>query len=69
VFADAGRVGGRDPRATLSRGMLYDVGAGLRLSSPRSSGRSVVHIDLAFPLNRDPNIDRAQLVVETRASF
>jgi hypothetical protein len=69
VFADAGRVGGRDPRATPSRGVLYDVGAGLRLSSSRSSSGSVVHIDLAFPLNRDPNIDNVQLVVETHGSF
>jgi len=69
IFADVGRVGGRDPRASPSLGTLYDVGAGLRLSSPRSSGRTVVHIDLAFPLNRTPTIDRSQLVVETRASF
>ncbi len=69
VFADAGRVGGRDPRATPSLGTLYDVGIGLRLTSPRSSGRSVVHIDLAFPLNGDPTIDKRQLVVETKGSF
>jgi outer membrane protein assembly factor BamA len=69
VFADAGRVGGRDPRANPSLGTLSDVGVGLRLSSPRTSGRSVVHIDLAFPLNRTPTIDRSQLVVETRGSF
>ncbi len=69
VFLDAGRVGGRDPRANPSLGILYDVGMGLRLSSPRSSGRNVVHIDLAFPLNRTPTIDRTQLVVETRSSF
>ena len=69
IFADAGRVEGRDPRAQAPLGTLYDVGAGLRLTSPRSSGRSVVHIDLAFPLKRDPNIDRVQLIVETKASF
>jgi hypothetical protein len=69
VFADVGRVGGRDPRGQPSLGTLYDVGAGLRLSSPRSSGRLVVHVDLAFPLNRTPTIDRAQFVVETRSSF
>lgn len=69
VFADVGRVGGRDPRGQPSLGTLYDVGAGLRLSSPRSSGRLVVHVDLAFPLNRPPGIDRSQLVVETRSSF
>lgn len=69
VFMDAGRVWGRDPRATEPLGTLYDVGVGLRLTSPRSSGRSVVHIDLAFPLNGDPSIDNVQLVVETKASF
>jgi hemolysin activation/secretion protein len=69
VFADAGRIGGRDPRTTPSLGTLYDVGAGLRLASPRASGRNVVHIDLAFPLNGDPTIDNVQLVVETKGSF
>jgi hypothetical protein len=69
VFADAGRVSGTDPRATPSLGTLTDIGAGLRLSSPRASGRNVVHIDLAFPLNGDPTIDNVQLVIETKGSF
>ncbi len=69
VFADAGRVEGVDPRATPPLGTLYDVGVGLRLTSPRSSGGSVVHIDLAFPLNGDASIDKVQLNVETKGSF
>jgi outer membrane protein assembly factor BamA len=70
VFADIGRVGGRDPRASSSRGTLSNVGAGLRLSSPRASGRNVVHIDLAFPVNEDdPTVDEAQFVIETKRSF
>ena len=69
IFADAGRIGGRDPRATATPGTLYDVGIGLRLTSPRASGRNVVHIDLAFPLNGDPTIDDVQLVFETKGSF
>jgi hypothetical protein len=69
VFADAGRVNGRDPRATAPLGTLYDVGAGLRLASPRASGRNVVHIDLAFPLNAPSTIDSVQFVVETKGSF
>ena len=69
VFADAGRVRGRDLRATPGLGALYDVGIGLRLSSPRASGRSIVHVDLAFPLNGDQSIDKVQLVVETKGSF
>jgi hypothetical protein len=69
AFVDVGRVRGADPRATPSLGTLSDVGVGLRLSSPRSSGRSVVHIDLAFPLNGDSSIDDVQLNVETKGSF
>jgi outer membrane protein assembly factor BamA len=69
VFADAGQVRGRDPRASSSQGTLYDVGMGLRLSSPRASGRSIVHLDLAFPLNGDPSIDNVQFIVETKGSF
>lgn len=69
VFYDAGRVWGEDPRGTPPQGTLEDVGIGLRLTSPRSSGRSVVHIDLAFPLDGDPTIDDVQLIVEKKASF
>jgi hemolysin activation/secretion protein len=69
AFLDVGRVSGVDPRASPSLGTLYDVGLGLRLSSPRASGKSVVHIDLAFPLNGDPTIDTMQLIVETKGSF
>lgn len=70
VFGDIGRVNGTDPRTTPPLGTLYNVGAGLRLSSPRASGRNVVHVDLAFPLNTpDPTIDSVQFVIETKGSF
>lgn len=69
VFADIGRVGGRDPRASEPLGTLYNVGAGLRLTSPRASGRNVLHVDLAFPLKRQPDIDSVQFVIETKSSF
>jgi hypothetical protein len=68
-FMDVGRVWGEDPRGTPNLGTLYDVGMGLRLTSPRSSGGSVVHIDLAFPVNGDASIDTVQLIVEKKASF
>jgi hypothetical protein len=69
VFADVGRVGGRDPRGTPNLGTLSNIGAGLRLTSPRASGRNVVHVDLAFPLNGDSTIDDMQFVIETKGSF
>ena len=69
AFFDAGRVTGRDPRAAAPLGTLYDVGFGLRLTSPRASSGQILHIDLAFPLNAPPDIDKVQLIVETKASF
>jgi hypothetical protein len=69
AFVDARRVLGADARATQSLGTLYDVGLGLRLSSSRAAGKSVVHIDLAFPLSGDASIDTVQFLVETKGSF
>ena len=69
VFMDAGLVSGSDPRGTPSLGTLYDVGVGLRLTSPRASGGSVLHLDLAFPVNAPSDIDDVQLIIEKKASF
>jgi hypothetical protein len=68
-FFDAGRVWDNDPRNTPNLGTLYNVGLGLRLTSPRASGRSVVHLDFAFPINAPADIDDLQIVVEKRSSF
>ena len=68
-FFDAGRVWGNDPRQTPNLGTLYDIGIGLRLTSPRSSGRSIVHVDLAFPIDAPADIDNVQLIVEKKGSF
>ena len=42
---------------------------GLRLGSTRSTGRDVVHIDIAFPLDGDPSIDDVQFLLESKRSF
>lgn len=68
-FLDAGRVWGDDPRNTSELGTLYDMGVGLRLASPRSSSGSIVHIDLAFPINAPADIDDVQINIERKASF
>ena len=68
-FLDAGRVTGDDPRMTPNLGTLYNVGMGLRLTSPRSSSNSVVHVDLAFPINAPADIDDVQFIIERKATF
>ena len=69
VFADVGRTWGRDVTGATSDGWLGDVGFGLRLGSSRSAFGNVVHIDLAFPLERPTDIDSVQFIVETSERF
>lgn len=69
VFADAGRVWGDNPLGSAPLGWLRDVGIGLRLAPTRASGRDVIHIDIAFPLDGDPTIDSVQFLIESKRSF
>lgn len=70
AFLDVGRVWGDNPRGIPNFGTLYDVGIGLRITSPRSTGDSVIHIDLSFPVNaKDQEIDSVQLSVERKSSL
>ncbi|HEV7667440.1 MAG TPA: hypothetical protein VGS22_02870 [Thermoanaerobaculia bacterium] len=69
-FFDAGQVWSNDPtKAAQIQGLLKDIGFGLRLGSSRSSLGSVVHLDLAFPLDGDSSIKRVQYLVTTRTGF
>jgi hypothetical protein len=69
IFADAGGALGRNPYGSQPRGVLTDVGIGLRLGNSRTALGNVLHVDLAFPLNGDRSISNMQLVIETKSSF
>jgi outer membrane protein assembly factor BamA len=69
VFADIGRTWGDNPSGGPPLGWLKNVGFGLRLGATRSSGRDVIHIDVAFPLDGDPTIDDVQFLIESKRSF
>ncbi|MDH4107787.1 MAG: hypothetical protein OEW35_05695 [Gammaproteobacteria bacterium] len=69
AFADIGRTWGRNPVADESLGWLKDVGFGLRFAPTRSSGREIVHLDVAFPLDGDSSIDSVQVLLESKRSF
>jgi hypothetical protein len=76
VFADLGRAWGESVFPTLpptvparETGRLRDVGFGLRLSSSRSGRGTLVHLDVAFPLDGDASIEQMQWLVTTRESF
>jgi hypothetical protein len=69
VFADAGQTWGDAPLAQPNLGLLEDVGFGLRFGNARSGFGNVFHLDIAFPLNVRPGIDKAQVLLQTEASF
>jgi hypothetical protein len=76
VFADVGRAWGESVFPSLpptvparETGTLRDLGFGLRISSSRSGRGTLVHLDVAFPLDGDPSIDRVQWLVTTKESF
>jgi len=69
VFYDVGRAWDGPFVNPVNSGWLSDVGFGLRLLSDRSSFGNVVHVDVAFPLDRDPDIESVQFLVKTYVNF
>jgi len=77
AFFDAGRAWFVEaPPAYLApalaagqRQLLKDVGAGLRLGSSRSSRGAVVHLDVAYPIDRSRSIKTLQYLVTTSQTF
>ena len=69
AYVDVGRAWGGPYQNTQNAGWLSNIGIGLRIFNVRSAFANVLHVDLAFPLDPDANIDRVQLLVKSRASF
>jgi len=69
AFLDVGRAWGGSSTNAVNPGWLSDVGLGLRIVSVRSAFSNVLHIDLAMPLSRDPDISKLQLLVKSKQSF
>jgi hypothetical protein len=69
AFYDMGRTWGSTQVPTPQLGLLKDVGVGLRLGNQRSSFGSVIHIDLAVPLDRTASISALQFLVSTHSTF
>jgi outer membrane protein assembly factor BamA len=69
VFYDVGRAWGGPNQSKANAGWLSDVGFGLRFFSVRSAKSTVLHLDFAFPLQRDPAIKPFQVLVQTKTSF
>lgn len=69
AFFDAGRTWGDSPVSGENLGLLRNVGVGLRLGNSRTGLGKVVHIDVAFPLDGESDLDGPQLLIEAKRSF
>ncbi len=69
AFFDAGRTWGANPVGAKNLGLLKDVGVGLRFASSRSSTGTMIHVDLAVPLDGDSNISSLQINVNAKKGF
>jgi hypothetical protein len=76
VLYDMGRVGGdklvplpATPSSGRRSGVLRDIGIGLRLGNSRSAVGSVIHIDVAYPIDREASMRKVQISVQAKSSF
>jgi len=69
AFLDVGRAWFNNQDNGSNGDVLANVGVGLRLNSSRADKTSVVHIDLAFPLVKDNDVDDVQFLVKIRDTF
>ena len=69
VFYDVGRAWGGENTNMDNPGWLSDVGIGLRFLNARTAFGSVLHADIAFPLNREGDIKSVQFVVRTKVAL
>ena len=69
VFADVGRTWGGHPVGGAELGLLKDIGVGLRFAPTRSGSRKIVHLDIAFPLDRRRQPDGTYLDDEYKIYF
>lgn len=74
IFYDEGKAWGNTNVPQTYQGTMRDVGIGLRISGTRTGGRddgahNVGHIDLAFPLDGGPEIDKYQISVRIKTGF
>jgi hypothetical protein len=69
VFFDAGQAWFLESPTLQQRQLLKDIGLGLRIASSRSARGAVVHLDVAFPLDRGRGADSVQYLVSTQETF
>jgi len=70
AFIDSGRAFGDHSETNTEKSWLYSAGIGARIYSPHTGGNHhVVHIDFAFPVSDNPNVDNFEIRLQAKQSF
>ena len=69
LFVDVGRAWFPGEENKGATGVLSDVGFGLRFASSRAEKNRTLHVDIAFPLEKQDDIDSVQFLVTGKAGF
>jgi hypothetical protein len=69
VFYDIGRAWGGPYENAFGKHWAADVGFGLRLLSARSATGTTLHVDLAFPVEREPGVKAYQFSFQSKTGF
>ena len=68
AFFDIGKVSGSTLIDT-DNSALHNVGLGLRFAPSKANAGTVLHLDIAFPLNREDDIDKVQWLFTVKNRF
>lgn len=69
LFVDVGRVWGSNALNSDNLGWLSNAGFGLRFAPTRLGTKKVFHLDIAFPINGESDIDSVQVLFKAKNSF
>ena len=69
VFFDIGRAWYANKDNGINGGTLKDVGIGLRLAPSKANSKTVIHIDLAIPLDKSEDVESAQWLLTVKNTF
>lgn len=69
AFLDVGRAWSNTPNNVEDSRVLKNVGIGLRLAPSRANAGTMIHIDIAAPLDSADGVDSVQWLVNVKNSF
>ncbi|NOZ54418.1 MAG: hypothetical protein GXP08_15015 [Gammaproteobacteria bacterium] len=69
IFLDIGQTKLSDNTNANDNDLLTSTGLGIRINSSKTNISRIVHIDLAFPLNKKDEIDDIQLQITSNSTF